>query len=264
MWYSKQLCDVYLPNWTSKLLLSRSCSVWSFSNTPLYVLTSCGLYLSLGKRLVSLLTAGRFQLRWSGAKPPLNRDPCGSTVDMLLPSSAAVRWLSGMVLSFTGVGRKALWVGEDLRGELKGSSLLFAAAKQCWSSECARKNYEAITLCVWKWFSVLNVCFLKHFPVVWSITMVSVCVWNGTRRWNGPAAEACWWITSPLPLSCFKSACQKCTDWIKRAGKSNRVWQGSTAFIQLRQFPLEESCWLLYHIIGWYLLLNWYWSVFYQ
>lgn len=81
-----------------------------------------------------------------------------------------------MVLSFTGVGKKAPWVGKDLRAELKSSSPLFAAAKQRWSSECARKNSERITLCVKMLFSILNECFLKHFPVVWSITMVSMCV----------------------------------------------------------------------------------------
>lgn len=32
VWYSKQLCDIYLPNCTSKPLLRRSHSAWGFSN----------------------------------------------------------------------------------------------------------------------------------------------------------------------------------------------------------------------------------------
>lgn len=55
-----------------------------------------------------------------------------------------------MVLSFPGVGKKALWVGDDLRGELKSSSQSFAAAKKkCQSSECVRENNKVMknTLC---------------------------------------------------------------------------------------------------------------------
>lgn len=174
VWYSKQLCDVYLPNYTSKLILR--CSVWSFSNrTSLRDLLKSESVPGQTPRQSSFLTAGRFQLRWTGAKLPLNRDP--STVYMLLPSDQAV-WFS-----FTGVGKKALWVGKDLRGELKSSSLLFAAAKQCWSTECARKNYYS----AWKGFSVLNVfsktfsCSVEHHH--------GECVKRGwTQGWNRTAA----------------------------------------------------------------------------
>lgn len=50
----------------------------AFQTALLFVLTSCGLNLSLGKCLVSFLTAGRFQQHWTDAKPPLNCDPSGS------------------------------------------------------------------------------------------------------------------------------------------------------------------------------------------
>lgn len=77
-------------------------------------------------------------------------------------------------MSFTGVDKKALWVGKDLRGELKSSSPSFAAAKQGRSSECARKNNEVMknTFCV-KTVSILNE--LNNLLQCVAITMPSEC-----------------------------------------------------------------------------------------
>lgn len=75
-------------------------------------------------------------------------------------------------MSFTGVGKKALWVGKDLRGELKSTSPSFAAAKQGRSSECARKNNKVMknTFCL-KTVSILNE--LNNLLQCVAITMAS-------------------------------------------------------------------------------------------
>ena len=70
---------------------------------------------------MSLLTAGRVQQHWLGAKFPVNLDPYDGTVDMLLPSYAAV--CHGFVIY--RCGQRAL---EVLREALRRLSLLFAAA----------------------------------------------------------------------------------------------------------------------------------------
>lgn len=210
----------YLPNYTSELL--RHQSVWSFSNSTL-LYSMCwppAVWIRpwvnaswVFWQLEGFSSAGQTpNFHWT-VIPLAAR---GHAVTILCSCEVTERY--GFVIY--RCRQKALWVGKDLRDRLCSLQLL--------NNADLRNVQERIMnplLCVWKWFSVLNV-FSKTFSCsVEHLHGECVCEWNGTRGWNATAAEACWWITSPLPLSCFKSACQKCTDWIKRAGKSNRIWR---------------------------------------
>lgn len=172
VWYRKQqpkkplLCNVNLPDTSPKFLCTAP--LRSFSN-------------STSLRVVHWQL--KFQQFWKWTKFPPN---CGSShskhvVTILCSWELADQ--HGFVIY--RCREKFLWLVKDLRGELRSSSaqcrtkLIFGMwEKELWSHH---------------WFSLLNVCFLKHFPVLWSVTMVSACVWNETR---GMELDSCWDIST--------------------------------------------------------------------